>query len=68
MSGPESLTPADELAILGRTPGRDLRLHPVPDDTARTGAEVLPTVEKVLGRRPRRFTEWAGAHVAAFSR
>ncbi|MFF4504699.1 NAD(P)H-binding protein [Streptomyces sp. NPDC001401] len=90
LSGPESLTPADELAVLGKTLDRDLHLRPVPDDAARTGmtrygfppevvdaimqrtlesdrgAEVLATVEKVLGRRPRTFTEWAGAHVSAF--
>ncbi|GAA3800189.1 hypothetical protein GCM10022403_038110 [Streptomyces coacervatus] len=41
-------------AIMQRTLGSD------------RGAEVLPTVEKV-GRRPRTFAEWAGAHVAAFS-
>ncbi|MFF4257504.1 NAD(P)H-binding protein [Streptomyces sp. NPDC001663] len=90
LSGPESLTPTEEMAILGRTLGRDLRVRPVPDEAARTGmerygfppevvdaimhrtlqsdrgAEVLPTVEKVLGRRPRTFAEWAGAHVTAF--
>ncbi|MEU6259481.1 NAD(P)H-binding protein [Streptomyces sp. NPDC047043] len=90
LSGPQSLTPTEELSILGSTLGRDLHARPVPDEAARTGmerygfppevidaimhrtlesdrgAEVLPTVEKVLGRRPRTFAEWAGAHVAAF--
>ncbi|MGW2567543.1 NmrA family NAD(P)-binding protein [Streptomyces sp. NPDC001537] len=91
LSGPESLTPADELAVLGRTLGRDLRLQPVPDDAARTsmtrygfppevvdaimrrtrqsdrGAEVLPTLEKLLGRPARTFAQWAQAHAEAFS-
>ena len=30
------------------------------------GAEVLPTVEQVLGRRPATFSQWAGNHAAAF--
>lgn len=92
LSGPQSLTPTEELAILARVLDRDLHIRPLPDDAARAGmsaygfppevvdaimqrtresdrgAEVLPTVEKVLGRRPRTFTEWAGAHVAAFGR
>ncbi|MCX5060307.1 MULTISPECIES: NAD(P)H-binding protein [unclassified Streptomyces] len=91
LSGPQSLTPADELAILGEALGRDLRLRPVPDDAARTGmahygfppevvdaimqrtlesdrgAEVLPTVEKALGRRPRTFAQWAREHAGAFA-
>jgi len=90
LSGPQSLTPADELAILAEVLGRDLRLRPVPDEAARTGmsqygfppevvdaimqrtlesdrgAEVLPTVEKVLGRRARTFAEWAREHAGEF--
>ncbi|MFF4356440.1 NAD(P)H-binding protein [Streptomyces sp. NPDC001604] len=92
LSGPESLTPADELAVLGGTLGRDLHLRPLPDEAARAGmsaygfppevvdaivqrtrqsdrgAEVLPTLEKLLGRPARTFAEWARAHAAAFSR
>ncbi|NUR00352.1 MAG: NAD(P)H-binding protein [Streptomyces sp.] len=91
LSGPQSLTPTEELAILARILDRDLRIRPLPDDAARAGmsrygfppevvdaimrrtresdrgAEVLPTVEKVLGRRARTFAEWAGAHAGAFS-
>jgi uncharacterized protein YbjT (DUF2867 family) len=90
LSGPQSLTPAEELAILGETLGRDLRLRPVPDEAARAGmarygfppevvdaimrrtldsdrgAEVLPTVEKVLGRPAGTFGGWARGHAAAF--
>ncbi|RPF35161.1 NAD(P)H-binding protein [Streptomyces sp. TLI_185] len=91
LSGPQSLTPRQELAILGETLGRDLHVRPVPDEAARAGmteygfppevvdaimqrtlesdrgAEVLPTVEKVLGRPARTFAKWAGAHAGAFS-
>jgi hypothetical protein len=28
---------------------------------------VLPTVEEVLGRPPRRFADWAREHAAAFA-
>ncbi|MEV6946221.1 NAD(P)H-binding protein [Streptomyces sp. NPDC051172] len=91
LSGPQSLTPTEELAILARALDRDLHLRPLPDDAARAGmsaygfppevvdavmqrtresdrgAEVLPTVEKLLGRPARTFAEWAGAHAGAFS-
>ncbi|MFF4799807.1 NAD(P)H-binding protein [Streptomyces sp. NPDC001351] len=91
LSGPQSLTPAEELSVLARVLDRDLRIRPLPDDAARAGmsaygfppevveaimqrtrasdrgAEVLPTVEKLLGRPPRTFAEWAGAHAGAFS-
>jgi uncharacterized protein YbjT (DUF2867 family) len=91
LSGPRSLTPTEELAILAETLGRDLRAVEVPAEAARAGmasygfppevvdaimrrtlesdrgAEVLPTVEAVLGRPARRFEEWAGAHAEAFS-
>ncbi|MGW3284002.1 NmrA family NAD(P)-binding protein [Streptomyces sp. NPDC001002] len=91
LSGPQTLTPAEELHILGETLGRTLRLHPLPDDVARTGmsrygfppevvdaimhrtlnsdrgAEVLPTVEKLLGRPARTFAQWASAHTDAFT-
>jgi uncharacterized protein YbjT (DUF2867 family) len=90
LSGPESLTPADELSILGQVLGRTLRLRPVPDEAARAGmagygfppevidaimqrtlgsdrgAEVLPTVEKVLGRPAGTFAEWARGRAGVF--
>ncbi|MCD9875171.1 NAD(P)H-binding protein [Streptomyces guryensis] len=92
LSGPQSLTPAEELTILARVLDRDLHIRPLPDDDARAGmsaygfppevvdaimrrtrlsdrgAEVLPTVEKVLGRPARTFAQWAQAHAVAFSR
>ncbi|MET7733804.1 NAD(P)H-binding protein [Streptomyces sp. NPDC005402] len=37
LSGPQSLTPTQELAILGEILGRDLRVRPVPTDAARAG-------------------------------
>jgi uncharacterized protein YbjT (DUF2867 family) len=91
LSGPQSLTPTQELSTLAELLHRDLRIRPVPDEAARTGmsrygfppdvvdaimrrtldadrgAEVLPTVETVLGRRGRTFGEWARGHVGAFS-
>jgi uncharacterized protein YbjT (DUF2867 family) len=90
LSGPQSLTPTEELAVLGEILGRDLRVRPVPTDTARAGmagygfppevvdaimrrtldgdrgSQVLPTVEKVLGRPARTFAQWARAHRAEF--
>ncbi|WP_328639968.1 NAD(P)H-binding protein [Streptomyces canus] len=37
LSGPQSLTPTEELALLGEVLGRDLRVRPVPTDAARAG-------------------------------
>ncbi len=80
LSGPQVLTPADELRILASILHRDLRLLEPPIETTRSrmiaagmaepvvdaivaralagqdGAEVLPTVEQVLGRRPATFS------------
>ncbi|MFF1722314.1 NAD(P)H-binding protein [Streptomyces sviceus] len=90
LSGPQSLTPTEELAILGEVLRRDLRVRPVPTDAARAGmarygfpaevvdaimrrtldgdrgADVLPTVERVLGRPARTFAQWARAHAGQF--
>ena len=90
LSGPQSLTPTGELAILARVLDRDLHVRPLPDDAARAGmsaygfppevveaimqrtresdrgAEVLPTVEKLLDRPARTFAQWAEAHAGAF--
>jgi uncharacterized protein YbjT (DUF2867 family) len=86
LSGPESLTPADRVAVLARVLGRDLRFESQPDEEARAEmsaampapyvdafmsffadgkldeSEVLPTVEEVTGRPPRRYEEWATEH------
>jgi uncharacterized protein YbjT (DUF2867 family) len=90
LSGPEVLTPADELRILATTLGRPLRLVEPTIDEAKTGllrsgmsepvveavvarvltggegAEVLPTVEQVLGRSPVTFDAWTRKHAGAF--
>ena len=92
LSGPQSLTPTEELAILGEVLGRGLRVRSVPVEAARAGmsgygfppevvdaimrrtldgdrgSEVLPTVEKVLGRPARTFAQWARAHAGEFPR
>jgi uncharacterized protein YbjT (DUF2867 family) len=91
VSGPESLLPAEQVAILGKAIGRDLRFEAQSDEEARAEmsasmpaeyvdaffsffvdatideSTVLPTVEEVLGRPPRRFEDWARAHAGAFS-
>jgi uncharacterized protein YbjT (DUF2867 family) len=90
LSGPEVLTPADELRILGETLGRSLQVVEPPLDQTRagmvkagmpevvvdtvvdravnddSGAEVLPTVQHVLGRPATPFATWAASHADAF--
>ncbi|MEU6140035.1 NAD(P)H-binding protein [Streptomyces sp. NPDC047081] len=90
LSGPQSLTPVEELAVLAGVLHRDLRAVPLPPGAARAGmerygfpaevvdaimqrtlgsdrgAEVLPTAEKLLGRPPRTFAQWARMHAHAF--
>jgi uncharacterized protein YbjT (DUF2867 family) len=90
VSGPEALLPGEQVAILGRVLGRDLRLEAMSDEDARAEmsasmpaeyvdaflsffvdgtideSTVLPTVEEVLGRPPRRFEDWAREHAEAF--
>ncbi|MFI9828008.1 NAD(P)H-binding protein [Streptomyces sp. NPDC051913] len=39
LSGPESLTPAEELSLLGHVISRDLRVRPVPPEAARAAME-----------------------------
>jgi uncharacterized protein YbjT (DUF2867 family) len=91
VSGPESLLPAEQVAILGAAIGRDLRFEAQPDEEARAEMKatmpveyvdaffsffvdgtvdestVLPTVQEVLGRPPRRFEDWAREHAGAFA-
>jgi uncharacterized protein YbjT (DUF2867 family) len=91
LSGPESLLPAEQVAIVGRVLGRDLRFEALSNDEARAEmsaampemyvdaffsffvdgtideSTVLPTVEEVLGRPPRRFEDWVRAHADALS-
>jgi uncharacterized protein YbjT (DUF2867 family) len=90
LSGPESLLPAEQVAIVGAAIGRDLRFEAQSDEEARAEmaaampveyvdaffsffvdgtvdeSTVLPTVEEVLGRPPRRFEDWARTHADAF--
>jgi uncharacterized protein YbjT (DUF2867 family) len=91
LSGPESLRPGEQVAILAEVLGRDLRFEAQSNDEARAEmsatmpeeyvdaflrffvdgtlneSEVLPTVEQVTGRPPRRFEDWARAHADAFA-
>jgi uncharacterized protein YbjT (DUF2867 family) len=90
LSGPESLIPADRVAILADVLGRELRFEGQSNEEARAEmseampaeyvdafvrffvdgdvdeSSVLPTVQEVTGRPPRRFEEWATAHADAF--
>jgi uncharacterized protein YbjT (DUF2867 family) len=89
LSGPESLLPADRVAILAKVLGRELRFEGQSNEDARAEmseampleyvdaffrffvdgdideSEVLPTVEEVTGRPPRRFEQWARAQADA---
>jgi uncharacterized protein YbjT (DUF2867 family) len=88
LSGPEPLTPGDQVATLARVLERPLRYEPLSDEQARaamaadtpapyidaffrfySGGEfddspVLDSVERLTGRPPRAFAEWARAHAA----
>ena len=90
LSGPESLLPAEQVAIVGAAIGRDLRFEAQSDEEARAEmteamppeyvdaffsffadgtvdeSTVLPTVQEVLGRPPRRLEDWARANAGAF--
>jgi uncharacterized protein YbjT (DUF2867 family) len=78
LSGPESLLPADCVAVLGNVLGRELRLEAQPDPDVRAEmsatmpdgdldvSTVLATVQDLTGRRPRRFEQWAIAHADRF--
>lgn len=91
LSGPEAVTPADQVAVLAEVLGRNLRFEPQADDDARVEMEasmpkkyvdaffdfyvkglldestVFPTVEKVTGRPPRTFRDWAAEHAHRFA-
>jgi uncharacterized protein YbjT (DUF2867 family) len=91
VSGPESLLPGEQVAILAKVLGRDLRFEAQSDEEAHAEmsasmpaeyvdaffsffvdgtideSTVLPTVDQVLGRPPRRFEDWARAHADAFA-
>lgn len=79
VSGPESMLPEAQVAVLGQVLGRALRCVGLSNGEARVemeasmpreyvdASEVLPTVEEVTGRRPRTFEQWARAHAAEFT-
>lgn len=91
LSGPEPLTPGQQVAILADVLERPLRYEPLPDETARArmaadtpapfidaffrfysdgefdDSYVVDTVERITGRPPRRFVEWARTHAPAFT-
>jgi uncharacterized protein YbjT (DUF2867 family) len=86
LSGPESLRPADQVAVVAEVLGRQVRFEAQSDEDARTEmnatmppeyvdaffrffadgtldeSEVLPTVDRLLGRPPHTFAEWARQH------
>ncbi|GAA3381783.1 SDR family oxidoreductase [Cryptosporangium minutisporangium] len=90
LTGPQSLLPADQVAVLADAIGRELRCVGLSDDEARAEMEqgtpaeyvdaffsfygdgtldesqVFPDVEKVTGRPPRSFGEWAALHADDF--
>lgn len=90
LSGPQVLTPAEELDILAEALDRRLSLVELSTDAARQGmlahgmpasavdaivarvlsttdgAEVLPTVTRILGRPPGTFATWARTHAHMF--
>jgi len=90
LSGPEPLTPGEQVATLARALGRPLRYEPLGDEEARAAmaadtppafieaffrffsagefddSPVLDTVQRITGRAPRPFEEWARGHAGAF--
>lgn len=90
LSGPEALTPGQQVAILADVLERRLRYEPLSDEAARRrmatdtpaplleaffrfysdgefdDSKVLDTVERITGRPPRTFADWARAHAPAF--
>jgi uncharacterized protein YbjT (DUF2867 family) len=59
ITGPESLTQAGRVAIVGQALGRSLRFEEQP-------AYVTATVETVTGAPARTFREWASDHADLF--
>jgi uncharacterized protein YbjT (DUF2867 family) len=91
LTGPASLTQAEQVRAIGAAIGQELSLDELTMEQARaemtqhapepvvatllkylagavhTEAEVSPTVEKLTGRGPRTFAEWAADHAADFT-
>lgn len=90
LSGPEALTPAEQVRILGAALGRRLRFEGqvgaeakaelakvFPPDFVEAqlrffergefdDSQVVPTVQEIVGRRPRTFADWVAAHASLF--
>ncbi len=90
LSGPQALTPGEQVAVLAGVLKRPLHYEPLSDEAARTrmatdtpapiieaffrfysegefdDSIVLDAVERILGRPPRAFADWARAHAQAF--
>lgn len=90
LSGPEPLTPGQQIATLAEVLERPLRYEPMSDADARSrmaadtpapfieaffrfysqgefdDSRVLDTVQRITGRQPGRFADWARAHADAF--
>jgi len=93
LTGPEALSFADQVAIIGDAIGKTIRAVEIPPAAARdamlkTGmpspmvegmlevmaaiksgeaATITPTVEHLLGKKPRTFAAWARENAGAFS-
>jgi uncharacterized protein YbjT (DUF2867 family) len=91
LSGPEPLTPAQQVATLARVLARPLRYQAQSDEEARAemavdtppavvdaffrffsqgeydDSAVVDTVERITGRPPRTFEQWARDHASAFA-
>jgi uncharacterized protein YbjT (DUF2867 family) len=90
LSGPQALTPGEQVAVLAGVLERPLHYEPLSDEAARTrmatdtpapiidaffrfysegefdDSIVIDAVERILGRPPRTFADWARAHAHAF--
>jgi uncharacterized protein YbjT (DUF2867 family) len=91
LSGPEPLTPGQQVATLARVLGRPLRYQAQSDEEARAemaadtppavmdgffrffsqgeydDSAVVDTVQRLTGRPPRTFEQWARDHASAFA-
>jgi uncharacterized protein YbjT (DUF2867 family) len=91
LSGPEPLTPGDQVRALATVLARPLRYEPLADEEARAemaadtpapyidaffrfysdgefdDSPVVDTVQRITGRPPRTFAEWAREHAQALS-
>jgi uncharacterized protein YbjT (DUF2867 family) len=86
LSGPESLRPPEQVALVAQVLGREVQFEAQSDEEAREEmsgtmppeyvdafmrffadgtldeSHVLPTVEQIIGRAPRTFSQWVAAH------